>query len=34
MTLSEAVTGWKWMPGFVVYLYLYINQALVSNPLI
>jgi hypothetical protein len=33
-TLSEAVTGWKWMPGFMVYLYLYKNQAFASNPVI
>ncbi len=34
MTLSEVVTGWKWMPGFVVYLYPYKDQVLVYNPFI
>jgi len=33
-TQSEAVTGWLWMPGFVVYLYPYKNHAFASNPLI
>ncbi len=30
----EAVTGWKWMPGFMDYLCLYKNQTLAAKPLI
>lgn len=30
-TQSDAVTAWQWMPGFLVYLYLYKNKALVSS---
>jgi hypothetical protein len=33
-TQFEAVTGLKRVPGFVVYLYLYENQAFALNPLI
>lgn len=33
-TQSEAVTGLMWMPGFVVYLCLYKERDLASNPLI
>lgn len=33
-TQFEAVTGLKWLPGFVVYLYLYKNLAFALNPLI
>jgi hypothetical protein len=33
-TQREAVTGQKWMPGFVVYLYLCKERDLASKPLI